>query len=211
MPSPNTDWGYDVSDYCDVHPELGTLDDFDELIREADKRGIRDPQRPRPEPHVRSAPVVQGRADVEGLADARLVRVGGSEAGRVASRTTGCPSSAGPAWTLDETTDQYYLHLFLPTQPDLNWWNDDVAKAFDEILQFWFDRGVAGFRLDVCHAVVKDRELRDNPPATEDDPPQIRGRGQRSIYDMNRPEVHDVLRRWRKIAKKYEPGAPARR
>ena len=95
--------------------------------------------------------------------------------------------------------------VFLPTQPDLNWWSKDVVKAFDEILKFWFDRGVAGFRLDVCHAIVKDRDLRDNPPATDDDPPQIRGRGQKSIYDMNRPEVHDILRRWRRIAKKYDP------
>ena len=60
-------------------------------------------------------------------------------------------SFGGPAWTLDEATGQYYLHNFLPEQPDLNWWNDEVRDAFDDILRFWFDRGVAGFRIDVCH------------------------------------------------------------
>ena len=79
-------------------------------------------------------------------------------------------SFGGPAWTLDERTGQYYLHNFTPEQPDLNWWNEDVRDEFDRILRFWFDRGVAGFRIDVCHMIVKDRELRDNPPATDDDP-----------------------------------------
>ena len=69
----------------------------------------------------------------------------------------------GSAWTLDEPTGQYYLAQFLPSQPDLNWWNEDVREAIDDVLRFWFDRGVAGFRIDVCHAIVKDRELRDDP------------------------------------------------
>ena len=73
-------------------------------------------------------------------------------------------SFGGPAWTLDETTGQYYLHNFLAEQPDLNWWNEDVRDEFDRILRFWFDRGVAGFRIDVVHMVVKDEQLRDNPP-----------------------------------------------
>src|SRR5207245_8480468 len=79
----------------------------------------------------------------------------------------------GPAWTLDTLTGQYYLHNFLPEQPDLNWWNPAVRDAFDEIYRFWFDRGVAGFRIDVAHGIVKDRELRDNRPATADDAPQV--------------------------------------
>ena len=75
----------------------------------------------------------------------------------------------GPAWTFDEPTGQYYLHNFLPQQPDLNWWNDEVATSSTRSCAFWFDRGVAGFRIDVCHMIVKDAELRDNPPATDDD------------------------------------------
>ena len=69
----------------------------------------------------------------------------------------------GPAWTFDEPTGQYYLHNFLPAQPDLNWWNEEVRDEFDDILRFWFDRGVAGFRIDVANGLIKDRELRDNP------------------------------------------------
>jgi alpha-glucosidase len=204
MPSPNTDWGYDVSDYCNVHPELGSLDDFDELVQQADRRGIR----------ILNDLVPNHTSDMhEWFRDARMSRDAAMRDRYVWAdpKPDGSPPNnwmsqfGGEAWTLDETTGQYYLHLFLPTQPDLNWWNEDVADAFDEILRFWFDRGVAGFRLDVCHAIVKDRDLRDNPPADESDPPQVRGRGQRSLYDMNRPEVHDVLRRWRKIAKRYDP------
>ncbi len=204
MPSPNTDWGYDVSDYCDVHPDLGTLDDFDELVQHADARGIK----------ILNDLVPNHTSDMHPwFEDARMSKDSPMRDRYVWAdpKPDGSPPNnwasqfGGSAWTLDETTGQYYLHLFLPTQPDLNWWSPDVADSFDEILRFWFDRGVAGFRLDVCHAIVKDQELRDNPPASDDDPPAVRRSGFRSIYDMNRPEVHDVLRRWRKIAKTYEP------
>ena len=114
-------------------------------------------------------------------------------------------SFGGPAWTLDEASGQFYLHNFLPTQPDLNWWSEDVREAFDEILRFWFDRGIAGWRIDVTHGIVKDRELRDDPAATADDHPLIQARGNRQVFSMNRPEVHDVLRRWRAIADADDP------
>ena len=94
----------------------------------------------------------------------------------------------------DEQTGRYYLHNFLPSQPDLDWWNEDVREAFDDILRFWFDRGIAGFRIDVCHGIVKDRDLRDDPAATPEDHPRIQRRGFRQVYSMNRPEVHDVLK-----------------
>ena len=110
-----------------------------------------------------------------------------------------------PAWTFDEASGQYYLNQFLSSQPDLNWWNDDVRDAFDDILRFWFDRGVAGFRIDVCHSIIKDRDLRDNPLATKDDHWWVQMSGQRSVYNACRPEVHDVLRRWRKLADGYDP------
>jgi len=114
-------------------------------------------------------------------------------------------SFGGPAWTLDDATGQYYLHNFLPEQPDLNWWNEDVRSAFDDILRFWWDRGIAGFRIDVCNMIVKDALLRDNPPATPDDPFIMQMFGQRPLYTSNRPEVHDVLRHWRQVAAEYDP------
>jgi alpha-glucosidase len=114
-------------------------------------------------------------------------------------------SFGGPAWTLDPATGQYYLHNHLAAQPDLNWWNEDVRTAFDDVLRFWFDRGVSGFRIDVCNIIVKDRLLRDNPPATEDDDFDAQLFGQRPVYNGNRPEVHEVLRRWRRLADSYDP------
>ena len=103
---------------------------------------------------------------------------GRPEARRVAAEQLGRNFTGGPAWTLDEATGQYYLNHFLQ-QPDLNWWNEEVRAEFDDILRFWFDRGVAGFRIDVAHMIVKDSELRDNPPATTDDHWYVQMQGQR--------------------------------
>ena len=97
------------------------------------------------------------------------------------------------------------MHNHLREQPDLNWWNEEVRDEFDDILRFWFDRGVDGFRIDVCNIIIKDAELRDNPPATADDPLDVQLFGQRPVYNANRPELHDVLRRWRRIADSYDP------
>ena len=113
-------------------------------------------------------------------------------------------SFGGPGWTFDETTGQYYFHNHLAEQPDLNWWNEEVRDTFDGIFRFWSDRGVAGFRIDVCNVIIKDAELRDNPPATEDDDFETQMFGQRSVYNANRPEVHDVIRRWRRLADGYD-------
>jgi alpha-glucosidase len=109
------------------------------------------------------------------------------------------------AWSLHEPTGQYVLHNFSPRQPDLNWWNDEVRQAFDEIQQFWYDRGVAGFRLDVAHMLIKDDQLRDNPPATEEAGFVERLLGQRMVYNSNRPETHEILQGWRKLADSYNP------
>ena len=199
MPSPNADWGYDVADYRAVHPELGTLADLDEMIAEAGKRGIRVLLDLVPnhtsDRHAWFQDALTGRdaryRDYYVWADPKP---DGSPPNNWQS------TFGGPAWTLDERSGQYYLHNFLPAQPDLNWWSEAVREEFDDILRFWFERGVAGFRIDVCHAIVKDRELRDDPPAGPDDHPKIQEWGWRHVYSMNRPEVHDVLRRWRSVA-----------
>jgi alpha-glucosidase len=112
-------------------------------------------------------------------------------------------SFGGPAWTADPETGQSYLHNHLAEQPDLNWWNEEVRLAFDEIMRFWCDRGVAGFRIDVCNVIIKDALLRDNPVATEEDDFEAQLFGQRSVYNTNRPEVHEVIRRWRTLLDGY--------
>ena len=82
-------------------------------------------------------------------------------------------ATGAPAWTLDPESGQYYLHNFLPSQPDLNWWHEPVHEEFDDILRYWLDRGVAGFRIDVAHGLYKDALLRDNPPAGPTDHPVV--------------------------------------
>lgn len=191
-PSPNVDWGYDVADYTDVAPEYGTLADLDRLVAEARGRGLRvlldlvpnhtsiaHPWfRERPGFYLWSPEVPNNwRASFGG----------------------------GSAWTWDEERGAYYLHNFAAGQPDLDWWNPEVRAEFERILRFWLDRGIAGFRIDVAHALVKDRELRDDPPAEPDDPPHIRRLGFRHVHSMNRPETHGILRRWRAIADSYDP------
>ena len=173
------------------------------------RRRARDPRaaRPRPEPHERSPRLVRRRAERARRAH-RDYYVWADPAPDGGPPNNWLSNFGGSAWTLHEPTGQYYLHNFLPTQPDLNWWNDEVRDEFDAILRFWFERGVAGFRIDVCHAIVKDRELRDDPPATRRRPPaRSAGAGCKQVYSMNRPEVHDVLRRWRAVA---DARAPAR-
>jgi alpha-glucosidase len=203
--SPQADWGYDVADYCDIDPDYGDLTVLDALVAEAAGRGIR----------VLMDLVPNHTSDHHPwFVDA----LGGRDAAHrdyyvwADPKPDGSPpnnwvsSFGGPAWTLDAGSGQYYLHNFLPEQPDLNWWHDDVRRAIDDVLRFWWDRGVAGFRIDVCHMVVKDRELRDNPPAGPDDPLIEQLFGQRTVYNSNRPEVHDVIRRWRALADTYDPG-----
>jgi alpha-glucosidase len=202
-PSPNADWGYDVADYLDVDPALGCLRDLDELIAAAGARGIR----------ILLDLVPNHTSDRHPwFLDSRSSRDAGRREWYVWAdpRPDGSPpnnwvsSFGGPAWTFDERTGQCYLHNFFPEQPDLNWWNADVRRAFVEILRFWFDRGVAGFRIDVANSLIKDRDLRDNPPV-EPGNPWGRRLGQQPLYSMNRPEVHGVYRGWRELADGLDP------
>ena len=194
--SPDKDFGYDVADYRQVQPVLGDLGIADELIAEARRRGIR----------VILDLVPNHTSDQHPwFLDARASRHARHRDWYVWADPRpdgGLPNNwlsafGGPAWSLDDRTGEYYLHQFLPQQPDLNWWNPDVRDAFDDILRFWFDRGVAGFRIDVANAIVKDRHLRDNPPVPLDGPPMT--------FNANRPEVHEVFQRWRRLANGYAP------
>jgi alpha-glucosidase len=191
FPSPDDDWGYDVSDYRGVHPDLGTLRDLDDLIRDAGERDIKVLLDLVPNHTSDRHRWFRERPDFYVWAD------------------DGPPNNwmsafGGSAWTKDEQTGRYYLHQFARTQPDLDWFNEAVRDEFDDILRFWFERGVAGFRIDVCHGIVKDRELRDDPPAGPGDPEIQRRRGIKPVYSANRPEVHDVLKRWRRVADGFD-------
>jgi alpha-glucosidase len=194
--SPNADWGYDVSDFCAVEPDMGTMDDVDRLIAAAGQRGIRVLMDLVPNHTSEQHPwFLDSRSSRTSAKRDWYVWADPKPDGTAPNNWVS--SFGGPAWTPDETTGQSYMHNHLSEQPDLNWWSDEVRAAFDDIMAFWCDRGVAGFRIDVCNVIIKDAQLRDNPAATEDDDFEAQLFGQRSVYNANRPEVHEVIRHWR--------------
>jgi alpha-glucosidase len=203
--SPNRDWGYDVADYCDIDPAYGTLDDLDTLVSEAGRRGIRILLDLVPNHTSDQHPwFVDARTGPD--ATYRDYYVWSDPAPDGAPPNNWVSIFGGSAWELDAPSGQYYLHNFEAQQPDLNWWNEEVRRSFDDIVRFWWDRGVSGFRIDVCNMMIKDAELRDNPPATEDDPLDQQFMGVKAVYNTDRPEAHDILRRWRAISDGYQPG-----
>jgi alpha-glucosidase len=198
--SPDDDLGYDVSDYTAVHPALGDLAAADRLLAQAARLGLR----------VVVDVVPNHTSDRHPwFEDARRSRVAAHRDWYVWA--DGAPPNdwlsvfGGPAWELDPATGQSYLHQFLPSQPDLNWWNPSLREEFDRILRFWFDRGVAGVRIDCANRVVKDALLRDNPSLEPGDSEIERRLGQRPVWSSNRPEVHEVWRRWRALVREYTP------
>ena len=201
-PSPDFDHGYDVTDHCDVDPRFGTLADFDELVGDAHERSLRVIVDLVPNHTSSRHPwFVEARKDPRNPHRSRYVWADGALDG-------GPPNNwrsvfGGPAWTRDEPSGQWYLHLFAPEQPDLNWRNPEVASYFDEVLGFWLDRGVDGFRIDVAHGLMKDQALRDNPPreGVGTDSAEFLRFEQRHTFDQD--EVHDVYRRWRRNVDVY--------
>ena len=200
--SPNRDWGYDVADYCAVQADMGTIDDLERLVADAGQRGIRVLLDFVPNHTSDQHPwFVESRSSRTAARRDWYLWADPKPDG--SAPTNWISSFGGPAWKHDPVTGQLYMFNHLSSQPDLNWWNDALRDEFDRIVRFWFDRGVAGFRIDVCNLIVKDAELRDNPPATAADDIGAQAIGQRTVYNGNRPEVHDVIRRWRAIADSY--------
>lgn len=204
MRSPNEDWGYDVSDYTAVHPELGTLEDLDRLVEDAGRRGISVLLDLVPSHTSNRHPWFVDAVSGKG-ARHRDYYVWAAPRDDRGAPNNWSMFSGNSAWSMDTSSGEYYLNGFLPDQPDLNWWHPPVHEEFEKILRFWFDRGIAGFRIDVAHALYKDAQLRDDPPTGPDDHPVVRQGRLRSVYSGNRPEVHEVYRRWRQIAASYDP------
>ena len=200
--SPMKDFGYDVSDYRDVDPMFGSLADFDSLLVEAHARGLRviidqvwsHSSDAHPWFVESSASRGNPRADWYVWAD---------------PKPDGTPpnnwlaSFGGPAWTWNAKRRQYYLHNFLPEQPDLNFWNPAVQDAVLDVARFWLDRGVDGFRLDVVNYYVHDRELRDNPPTERNRIPLMATDMQRHVMDRSRPENLAFIARLRTLMDGY--------
>ena len=204
MPSPNHDWGYDVSDYYSVAGDYGGIDALQRLIRAASKASLKVildlvPNHTSSEhPWFKSA-----RSDRNSHYRDYYVWADPSITGGPPNNWL--DATGGSAWSYDTHSKQYYLHNFLPTQPDLNWWNPLVHEEFQKILRLWFDLGIDGFRIDVAHGIYKDQLLRDDPVANPGQNRHFEHFGLAETYSKNRPEVHALYRNWRQLAASYQP------
>ncbi|GIE93502.1 alpha-amylase family glycosyl hydrolase [Paractinoplanes rishiriensis] len=195
-PSGGADGGYDVIDYRAVDEQYGTLDDVRALIDDAHAHGLK----------VLLDIVPNHTSDQHVWFQKALADPDSPEAGCYHFLPAGDepPNNwqsmfGGPAWS--RTPDgRWYLHLFTPQQPDLNWANPMVAEDFDETLRFWFDLGVDGFRVDVAYGLFKDPEYRDNPGVYS---PTLFGHGPEQAMSTNQHQVHAIWRRWRAICDEY--------
>jgi alpha-glucosidase len=189
--SPMADFGYDISDYLDVDPVFGTLADVDALVAEAHRRGIKVVLDWVPN-HTsdRHAWFGESRASRDAPRRDWYVWRDLGPGGEPPNNWRSAFDAVGDAWTPDERTGQAYLHSFTREQPDLNWDNPAVEAAMHDVLRFWLDRGVDGFRMDVIHKIAKDPELGDNEP------------GRR--HDEDWPTIHGRLRRIRAVLDEYD-------
>ncbi|WFE38351.1 glycoside hydrolase family 13 protein [Micromonospora sp. WMMD998] len=209
--SPQVDAGYDVADYRDVDPLFGNLTDFDEMITDAHALGLRIIADLVPN-HTSSAHPWFTAALAAGPGSPERERYlfadGRGERGELPPNDWES-IFGGPAWTR-VVDGQWYLHLFDPAQPDLNWRHPEVRAEFEDILRFWLDRGVDGFRIDVAHGMIKAEGLPDvgfNSMTTGRRQSELLGKGRLPYFDQD--EVHDIYRSWRPILDSYPGGRMA--
>lgn len=211
-PSPQVDFGYDISDYEAIDPQYGTMADFDHLIAEANKRHIR----------ILMDMVMNHTSDKhKWFLESRSSKTNPYRdwymwhdgKGETATSPGEPPNNwvsdfGGSAWTWDAKTRQYYYHKFYAQQPDLNWNNPAVHKAFEDIIKFWLNKGVGGFRFDAITTLFEDPEMRDELPVLDKNGNPVKGPdGQIELQDTrtnNLPAVHPVMQEMRGIADEYD-------
>ena len=207
--SPMKDYGYDVSDYCDIDPMFGTLDDFDALIARAHELNVK----------IMIDLVLSHSSDQHPwFEESRRDRTNPKSDWYVWAdpKPDGTPPNnwlsifGGSAWQWDARREQYSLHNFLTSQPDLNFHNPDVQDALLEITRFWLDRGVDGFRLDTINFYIHDKQLRSNPPLPVEQrnatiAPSVNPYNhQEHLYSKNQPENLEFLKRFRALLDQYD-------
>jgi alpha-glucosidase len=205
-PSPMADGGYDVADYCDIEPTLGSLADFDTLLAAAHNLGVRVivdlvPNHTSDQHAWFQAALAAGRGSAE---RARYIfRDSPAGPGSSEPPTDWLANFGGSAWT-QVADGQWYLHMFAPEQPDLDWSNPEVGEEFHAILRFWLDRGVDGFRVDVAHGMAKN--LTEPLPSLGDKSVDRQLRYEVLDHPLwDRDDVHDIFRGWRRVLDEYSP------
>ena len=201
-PSPMHDFGYDVADYTGIHPLFGTMADFDRLLEETHRRGLKLILDLVPNHTSDEHPwFLESRSSRDNPKRDWYIWRDPAPGG-------GPPNNwlsffGGPAWTYDEKTGQYYMHQFVSQQPELNYRNPEVVAAMLDAMRFWLDRGVDGFRVDVIWLMMKDPEFRDEPinPDWDGSYPFMQIQ---HIYTANLPEVHDLIAQMRAVLDSYE-------
>ncbi|WBL78761.1 DUF3459 domain-containing protein [Bradyrhizobium xenonodulans] len=202
FPSPMADFGYDISDYTGIEPLFGTMEDFDALLAAAHDNGLKLILDLVPNHTSDQHPwFVESRSSRDNPKRDWYVWRDPAPDGGVPNNWLS--EFGGSAWAFDETTGQYYYHAFLAQQPDLNWRNPEVRAAIYDVMRFWLERGVDGFRVDVIWHLIKDAEFRDNPP----NPHYVEGRPPNekilTQYSTDQDEVHDVIAEMRRVTDAY--------
>jgi alpha-glucosidase len=201
-PSPMADFGYDVSDYVRIWPPFGAMADFDVLLHQVHAAGMK-----------MILDLVPNHSSDEHpwFLESRSSRDNPKRDWYIwkDARPDGSPPNnwlsvfGGSAWEWDETTGQYYYHAFLKKQPDLNWRNPRVEKAMFDVIRFWLDKGVDGFRVDAMWHMIKDEQWRDNPRNPEYTEDMATYNQQLPVYSTDQPEMHAIVEKMRKILDGY--------
>ena len=200
-PSPMFDFGYDVADYCNIHPMFGTMADFDSLLEKIHDMGMK---------LILDLVPNHSSSEHPWFIESRQSRDNPKRdwyIWRDPAPDGGPPNNwlsifGGPAWTYDDATGQYYLHQFVTQQPELNYRNPEVLAAMLDVMRFWLDKEVDGFRIDVIWLMLKDDEFRDEPENPDWDGVNPFNRIQH-IRTMNLPGVHDIIRKMRSVLDEY--------
>jgi alpha-glucosidase len=200
--SPMADFGYDIANYTGIDPLFGSLQDFDDLLAAAHQAGLKVILDLVPNHTSDQHPwFMESRSSRNN--PKRDWYIWHDPAGGGGGPTNWLSEFGGSAWEYDATRKQYYYHAFLAAQPDLNWRNGDVRASMYEVMRFWLDRGVDGFRVDVIWHLIKDDQFRDNPPNPDfrrGDPPH---HAVVPLYTADRPEVHDVIAEMRRVVTEF--------
>ena len=202
-PSPMADFGYDISDYIGIHPLFGSMDDFDHLLQEVHRRDLKLILDLVPNHTSNQHPWFLESASSRNNPKRDWY------IWKDASPQGGVPNNwlsvfGGSAWEWDEKTGQYYYHAFLKEQPDLNWRNPEVQEAMFNVMRFWLDKGVDGFRVDVMWHMIKDEHLHDNPSNPDYQEHMATYEKLLPVYSTDQPEVHDIVHKMRKVLDSYE-------